>query len=870
MDSEVESSGTNNFAADLKDWARGQPAWMQDALRRILSLGDLAREDVDQLTAICRAGGAGATPLNDADLQQIGKEGADVSLMKVASPKNINALAEDQGLDFGPQGLSIIYGDNGVGKSGYVRILKHACRARLPKPVIHPQVKDIGKQVEQSAMISYLIGGREETRLWTPGGETIGDLHNVSIFDSRSAATHVEIENEVAYTPYLMRVLSKLAVACDDVTSKLNLEVATLRGQTPAFIQAPTLNSKTAAGDYLTKLSAKSNLDTLDKLCTLNAEERAKFDALDQDLAQDPKVASARLVAQAERMREFQSALDAQIMLAGQAAQARCQQLSSDLRSKQEIAATASKALFSAAPLEGVGESVWQALWMASKSYARHISGEDKGFPRDYVAGDRCLLCQQELDSPSLERLQTFEDFVEGTARADEVEAQGAWDTYRAEVRAGVLSLSTIRDFVRFVGKELADEELAASIRSVALRTRRLALSYLRGSTVVVELTSPRDKLVSRAATMTERARALSSDSQSPAYLALKFEHASLKDRLDLALVKADVVLEIERRQTIAMLENRIKDARKRPVTDKNKELSEVLITDALRGRFAREISGFRVGKMPIELIKTKDSNATSYFKVVLVEHPKAKLGDILSEGEHRCVALAAFLAELATANNVSAIVFDDPMSSLDHLHREKVAARLVEEAKVRQVIVFTHDLTFLGVLRRMAEEEAVASHFRSVIQRAELSGIVEGDLPLKGKSALAAASALKAYLKQNKGRFLQMADLERKIFAAGFIEQLRETWDQGIADFISPVLGRFDNKIKGNSLPKLAVLNAQDIATIDAARGRLSEDLHNRSEALNPAEVTPDQLLDEIKLLEDWLTTIHERQKAVSTRGDR
>lgn len=56
---------------------------------------------------------------------------------------------------------------------------------------------------------------------------------------------------------------------------------------------------------------------------------------------------------------------------------------------------------------------------------------------------------------------------------------------------------------------------------------------------------------------------------------------------------------------------------------------------------------------------------------------PTAAVGQVLSEGEHRCVALAAFMAELATTENKSGIVFDDPVSSLDHMHREAVASAL-------------------------------------------------------------------------------------------------------------------------------------------------------------------------------------------------
>jgi wobble nucleotide-excising tRNase len=59
-------------------------------------------------------------------------------------------------------------------------------------------------------------------------------------------------------------------------------------------------------------------------------------------------------------------------------------------------------------------------------------------------------------------------------------------------------------------------------------------------------------------------------------------------------------------------------------------------------------------------------------------------------------VAIASFLAELETSSENCGIVFDDPVCSLDHLYRQRVAERLVSEGHKRQVIVFTHDIVFL------------------------------------------------------------------------------------------------------------------------------------------------------------------------------
>jgi hypothetical protein len=78
-------------------------------------------------------------------------------------------------------------------------------------------------------------------------------------------------------------------------------------------------------------------------------------------------------------------------------------------------------------------------------------------------------------------------------------------------------------------------------------------------------------------------------------------------------------------------------------------------------------------------------------------------------------VALAAFLAELSQASHQSSLVFDDPVSSLDHWHRQRIGERLVEEAKNRQVIVFTHEVNFLNDLLFYAEEENQTPHVLTV-----------------------------------------------------------------------------------------------------------------------------------------------------------
>ena len=90
----------------------------------------------------------------------------------------------------------------------------------------------------------------------------------------------------------------------------------------------------------------------------------------------------------------------------------------------------------------------------------------------------------------------------------------------------------------------------------------------------------------------------------------------------------------------------------------------------------------------------------------------------------------------------------------------------------------------------------------------------------------------------------------------------MRDAWEQAISDYIRPVLERFDNKVKPTSMFKLGILTEEDVKCVMAAQARLSDDLHSSAQALNPEAVSLDDLTAEVKVLEDWIQSIRDRQK--------
>ena len=133
---------------EILDWSRQRPDWQRDALRRIVTNGAIEISDQSELERLCRAphdvdiASAPALrpqPLSESHLPPGPGSEAAVTLVSIGNLQQVNRLPSDQTLAFGPSpGLSVVFGDNGSGKSGFARVIKKACRTRGSPPMIHP------------------------------------------------------------------------------------------------------------------------------------------------------------------------------------------------------------------------------------------------------------------------------------------------------------------------------------------------------------------------------------------------------------------------------------------------------------------------------------------------------------------------------------------------------------------------------------------------------------------------------------------------------------------------------------------------------------------------------------------------------------
>jgi ATPase subunit of ABC transporter with duplicated ATPase domains len=191
----------------------------------------------------------------------------------------------------------------------------------------------------------------------------------------------------------------------------------------------------------------------------------------------------------------------------------------------------------------------------------------------------------------------------------------------------------------------------------------------------------------------------------------MQTEFDELDARKRLAPRKQAILAAIDKLALKSKLESCSEHLKSRPISDKSKELTDKAVTSALRDSLNREFEALGIHKLRAKLTN-RVSGGRTYHKLVLDVPTTHKLSEILSEGELRVMAIASFLAELSLSEDSGGAIFDDPVSSLDHLRRAKVAERLVKESKQRQVIVFTHDTVFLAELRTHIEHEQLPAKY--------------------------------------------------------------------------------------------------------------------------------------------------------------
>ncbi len=362
-----------------------------------------------------------------------------------------------------------------------------------------------------------------------------------------------------------------------------------------------------------------------------------------------------------------------------------------------------------------------------------------------------------------------------------------------------------------------------------------------------------------------ERAETLCTSATDETRKRMTAEAQELRARKLLAQNESLVLNEIERKKKIAAYGLCIDDTTTNAITQKSTAVTKTAVSQKLKQSFKGELTNLAFRHVEVELKEAGGADGVLYHKLILTRAPGVELPRVVSEGEQRCLSIAAFFAELSTADDPSGIVFDDPVSSLDYRWREGVARRLVQEAKTRQVIVFTHDVVFLLQLKQFAEEQGVAQLDQHVRQLLNGAGVCAEELPWVAMSVKKKIGYLKNEWQSANKLFRDGHQAAYEKEAKYLYGLLREAWERALEEvLLNGIVERFRPGVQTQHIGTIADITVEDCRTLDAAMTKSSKWLpgHDQAAAARAPVPEPTELRADIGALEDWAAAIRDRRR--------
>lgn len=865
----------------LLDWVDKQLDWARDALRRHAQSNNHDIDADDRAAVIARVRAAAGAP-QEVALEHSPLDVSHLTFGPIVGPKsllcslgpieNLGRLAADQQLTFALDGITLIYGDNGSGKSGYCRVTKKVCRS-LSTESLRGNVFVEGEKPPAAALIRYLPPEAERPveAKWTDGEEPPEAVRNISVFDTRNAQLYIDRENRIGFLPPEISLLERHAAHRREMDAAFVVEKKAL--ETKCKVPLPIgYSAKGSTASALAKLVPNSaglpTEDEIKKLGEFSEDDQNELDVLTTSLAQDPAVLAARLDRSSVAIKGL-SDLTA-TLAAALSDEAATELIGKYTAAKEALdaSALAAEEQFSGEKLGGVGKGPWSLMYEHAKAYVVSIGLTD--LPS--AEGDPCALCQQPLGPEAAVRLESFRAFVAGeaaaaaTAKAENLntalaELVGLTIPTAANVAQTLAEFRTISD----ERSELADK-IEAFIAAADARKAGMITAAASGDfdALPIAPASVSESLVSEVAALDGEAEILKDAAKLDTKQADDVARLeALKDRQWLKNALPTVLERLADLTALSRTLECIKLVNTGPLSAQITSVRRSLVTSGLDARIKEEIAALDLGYMPFEVSdRSKDGN--SLFEVRV----KAKAGgpandEVLSEGEQRALALACFLADVGADKANHGLVFDDPVSSLDHLRIRRVAARLVAEAgKGKQVIIFTHNLLFYNEMLNLAAAASVPT-VRRVVTKTNAGGfglIAEEDEPWTAQKVKARIGVLRVKAKAIEAMPDQNTEAYRDA-AKDFYTALRETWERLVEELLlGKVVERYSSGVMTQSLRGVTV-DDDDFKIIFFAMKRVSEfSGHDQAAGKQVPTPKPDEMKADLDVIDNYRQLITKR----------
>jgi len=841
---------------EILDWSQERPDFIKDALRRIISNSTIDQSDVDELVKLLKKENGdtsitiSASPINNTHIPSL--SGFSVNyprLICMEQPINICALHNQGKLQFASNGLTVVYGNNGSGKSSYSRILKKLCWSRnsnieLKKNVFVPN------STQQQVDFEIDINGTNTRFQWIENAPSHQALSSINVFDTNCGNIYINGENPTEYKPIGIDVLERLIPVLNNISKSLSNEVAPYNTLKPSIDQ---LLNTTPTGQWY---STFENLTrpVIDNYIQFSQENTSRKQELFKLInTQNPQENIKNLSGLKERLGNYANQFENLEVLFNEANITELQRLRTNFENTKKAYDILTNELNELNTIEGFGSNPWRILWDAAQKFA-HSNGMSDGekFPSSSSL-EKCVLCQQDLDEAAQNRMIGFNQFISNDVSTKLTTVQnGIKDKTQFFKSLMALSLDNFKELIQYI----TDFEKIFNDFSISVETlKKNIIDYLEKGVelnINTNVISPSirnlvpniDNQLSQNNQLLRNRNALIAEYNE--LLAKEF----LFNNKVLILKYYD---ELKYKAWISGCQSQLNTT---GISRKIGTLMEDQAISLQHQEFINHLDYFNSDlATKVLLSKTRTSHGSTFQKCSLngISH---SIESILSEGEQKIISLSNFLAECTIDGRKNSIVFDDPVNSLDMDYRDLIASKIVTLSQDRQIIVLTHDLYFLRLL--IDTHKAITSTDCEIIgidKYDGISGVVTDEIPYLAKNIQERINSIRRILTEHDA--LQITDAHgREIKLDSARKRFRMLLERSVEEILSnKTYERFSKniKLKKNNLSGYIVTEQSDIDFLLGLFGKYSVTEHDGGTTTIPQLPSKTVIVQDIRDYSTW-----------------
>lgn len=736
---------------EILNWSQGRQAFVQDALRRLVTTTALTQTDIDELVQLVKkeCGDTSITlnavPFDSTHIPTTTTTNGNYpKLISLSNPVNICALHNQASLQFSNTGLTVVYGGNGSGKSSYSRILRKLCWSRNPSVTLKKNVFNPSTNPQQ---VEFIVehNGANNSFTWAENSPSNPILNSIFVFDNDCGNIYINNENPTEYKPIGIDILEKLISTFASILQEFNLSISSFNIQKPALPQ--NLIQTTTAQWY----------GTIENLQRTNVDSHIQFSQADIDrkqeltnltTAQNPQQNITNLTNQLTRINGYAQQFLQIETLFNEATLNEVRANRNTFESVNQAYQIATAELQNVNLLEGFGTSPWRTLWEAARNYAHSSNLSDgQNFP-SLVSLEKCVLCQQELDETAKQRLTTFNQFV-----LNDVSTQLNAINSIIQEKINSYNSLVVPPIENFAELEQLNSNFRTEYNQFSNSITRLKNSIIAFLQNGGELNISFQALTPSISNLIPRIEA--DIAQNNQLLqnrnVLVSELNELTAREFLYNNKATILQFFDEYKYKSWINRCQSQLTTTAISRKIGELMEDQAVNLQHQEFVSHLNFFNRDLASKVLISKTRTNQGNTFQKCKLNGINETINSILSEGEQKIIALSNFLAECTIDNRQNTIIFDDPVTSLDMDYRDLIATKIVQLSQSRQIVVFTHDLSFLRLL--IDTHKTTTTTHCTVIgidKYNGISGIVTDEIPYLAKNVQERVDSIRRILTEH------------------------------------------------------------------------------------------------------------------------